>query len=512
MVSGTDGGPTTSRRQALKAGAALLGTIALAGSFHLVPQSGPRGGADSGSGGGFTPRQAPRRFYTDGPPARNGETIRATDYGSLQEAHDALEPGDTLFIPQAGGPFRERFRLSGEHITIASDGATIEQPDNNQNYAIASDDPLYRQGASLVGQHIDQNGRIRVDDTSPFSPGDDIHVSEFARPYGRAAAGGTDGASKTIEFRTVTGVGDGTLSLNYPLRLPYPNTSRTVVGVMDWTGEDIRITGLRIEGTKNETGSGRSSRPVQLNGIKHAWLDNLTITGGGNYSLGLGACYRCRTENITFRDGLRYGLDVDNGSTTTMHTNIRGNGLGRYVVRFGAGGGRQSTTDGFVHSVHGSGMGGQFVANAHNGSYGTRWENIVAEGERVFRMRARDIVVDGFESVGSTSYDFRTRQLPTNITIRNGSIREKQSDDVVFSFDLRGSGENERGENLTFEGIDIEPYAGNWITDIGEFDGRAIIDGLTFREVTYGRERLTREHVEQWDGYGSADISNLVVE
>jgi hypothetical protein len=512
-----DGNPRLSRRQFLKAGAGLglASTAALAGCFYYVP-SGPRGGGGGGGGLGTTPGRAGEQFYTNGPPSRNGPQIHADDYGSLQAAHDDTPEGGTLLL-SAGQTYRERFDISTDHITIASadstNPTTIEQPDNSENWAIQSDHTSISYDAELAAAVTPGDQQISVTDTSSFSPGDDIAIRVDQKPYGEAESGGYQGAGYTREYRTVTEIPDGrTLVLNRPMLLPFPMDSATGVGTVEWSAQDVRITDLTIQGTSNTREGPDASRPVKLYGIRDGWFDNIEVTGGGRYSFGLGDSYHCRLDNITCRDGLRYGTNIHHGFSGIYATNIRGENLRRYALRFGPDSGGPSSTMGRGESVSGTGMDGNFVANAHHGAFHVSFADVNSVADRILRLRSRYISLDGFTSDSNSSYDFRLAQRPYHCEVRNGEVINKpDGGGDVFTFYLE-PGRNTRADDILFENIRIEPYGGRSAADIGDFYSGAIIDGLTFRNVTYGGERLTREHVEQWDGYGSADITGLVVE
>lgn len=470
----------------------------------------------TGDDAGDTPVVAEERFYTDnqGPPERAGDTINASNYSSLQAAADALTEGDILFIPAASGPYNERFEIRTDNTTIRSDGAWINQPDNNQNWAVRTGGAIHNNDTSLSDSHGYGDNEISVKDVSNFSPGDDIRIKEDRNPYGEPRSGGAGGAGSTAEYRTVESVDTDkeTLTLSYPLMLPYPNTNSTEIGRVSWAVEDLHITGLNIRGTANETGSAESSRPFTMDGVARGWFEDMTVTQGGNHCVSLKYSYRCRFNNFACENALRYGINVHDGTTHTYATNISGYGLGRYVFRVGPSGGDECSSDVLVDGIYGAGMGGQFVANVHHGGFHVDCFNLEADGERVLRMRSRETLLDGFTGKENPSYDFRTRQQPYNNTVKNGDILSKPSGaGDVFSFDLRSS-ENERGENITFENIHIEPYDGRDITEIGYFNSNAIIDGLTFKNITYGEQDLKRSHVEAWRNYELATITDLLVE
>lgn len=504
--------PASSRRRFLQgiAGGATAGAIGLTGCLRLPQQpGGPRSGPSGAAG------PVGDRFYQSGPPERAGPTINATDYASLQDAHDALSPDSTLYIPASGGPYQERLEITQDAVTVLSDGGRIEQPDGGDYWTLSiGSDIDYPAEASLVGQHGPGDGAIHVTDTSPFSVGDDIHVTEWRRPWGEPRSGGAHGADTTSEFRHITDIDPGseTLTLHYPLNLPYPNESVTDVGVMSWSAMDVRVTGLRLNGLDDD-----SSRTLRIRGARDAWIDNVLIEYGAKNAATVGHSMRPRLNDIRINGGGQYGINVNHGTTHAYVTNVTSKNHNRYTVRFGLGGGdSRSSSDGRAENIEGN-VDGRTIANCHWGGFSHTYTNVTATDSQVVSFRSRDLVLDGFEKTGGGDPDIVFAQRPANCTIRNGTIRNVASDkSKAFGFRLRDSSEsvhgNEYFENLLIENIEIERFGSTPITDIGHFEGNQSGDGLTFRNITYGGETLTREHVTQWDGYDTVSISNLVVE
>lgn len=504
-------------------GGAIAGCIGEPGDRRdSEPEEGPRGG--------YTPGQAGDRFYQNGPPSRSGQIIEATDYRSLQEAHDALQPGDTLHIPSSGGPYQEQLSISKDHVTIASqDGAWIEQP-SEESWALGSSSENRTRETSLAhpvaGGGAKQDGvsnesgdtTLRVVDTSPFSAGDDIYIVEETRPYGDPRSGGAKGPDTTEELRTITDIDhdSNTLHVQYPMFLPYPAKNETIVGHVEWAATDVRVTGLNVRGPGGNDGS----HTVQFNGIKNGWFDSIRIEGSPDHSLAIYGCYQCRTDNIRMFDGGGYGIVVSSGSTHTLCTNSVGDGIQNYVVRSG-GSAVDTLADGVVGRNFQSSNEGPVCASHWGGFYMT-YRNVTAESEQLARYRTRQMIVEDFIVSGSSTKEVVWSQRPFDVLVRDGDIGNYPNDanEVIFYFRLRGDSQaggdnrfgNEEARNIRIEDVRIEQLEDHGPEDIGDFDENAIIDGLYIRNVTYGGQRLTRQHVEQWNGYGSADITNLVVE
>lgn len=472
-------------------------------------------GGDSGEGGDS---EAPSRFYTEGPPIRNGGTITVPDnYTDIQSAINAADPEDTIFINSAGGPYDQRFIINTDGITIKSNSAWVNQPDNNENYVITgtggggNSPPSMRTDTSIRGSHGDgytDSNILAVDDASNFSAGDDIYIYENRYPWGITPSSG--GSDTTQEYRTVESVdtANDELTLNYKVLMPFPDNNATEVGRIDWRLEDIHITGLNVQGTKNETGSGNASRPVNLAGVAHSWFDNMTISGGGNHCFGMSHSYHNRFNQMTFRDSLRYGISAFQGTTTVYATNVSADGIGRYAVRFGPTAGGPNASDGLVKHIDTTNLVGYSV-NAHLGGYFITYRDLNADNDMLMRLRSREIVLDGFTSINNSDHDFISRQIPQYVTVRNGEITPPNGSDVVFNFDTDIT-DNEYGEELTFENITINGYD-RAITDIGRFSSNTEIDGLHFNNVTYDGKTLSESDVQAWDGFDSNQITDLTV-
>lgn len=163
-------------------------------------------------------------------------------------------------------------------------------------------------------------------------------------------------------------------------------------------------------------------------------------------------------------------------------------------------------------------MGKSSVCMTHWDGFYNTFSNVYAgPNTQVIRFRSRHLTVDGFtaDSVGTT--EFAHAQRPAHCLAINGSGINYNSGDneTVFWFGLESSTSrfgNDYGEDLVYENIDLEQHGSSSIEEIGTFSDDATIDGLTFRNITYGGQQLTRSHVEQGVNYDSSRITNLTVE
>lgn len=509
-----------------RAGSWRTPTVKQRKNGQWVSISGDAGGSSKEGGDG----DVPSRFYTEGPPERSGETIiyDGTNYSSLQAAHDALSPGDTLYIDPSNSPYVERLQITQDHITIESDGAWLKQPDTTSQVTIhigehqGGGHGFHSADTSLEGSHsgggeAEDGGTnavgdkvISVVDASPFSVGDDIFIEEDRRPWGEPKSGGASGADTTHEYKTVTDVDtvNNTITVHHPLFLPYPNISDTAVGRMDWVTEDIHLTGVNLQGLASDD----QSIPLSVTGVRDLWVDMMAIENANRNNISSTWNFNQRYDDITMRSGGHYGININRSSTQTYITNVTGDDIGHYVVRFGPGGGRAANSvDGLVDGVMGRNFGHNGpVANVHWGGFYIKYRNVTGDGERCFRHRSRHVILDGFIEDGAERGTITTRQRPHSCSAKNGKIINKVSG-PVFNINTR-SEKNSRVDNILFEDITIEAYDNNSIRDIGYFNNTAIVDGITFRNIVYAGQMLERSHVESWSNYDSADISNLTVE
>lgn len=514
--------PDRARRRLVKAGIGLAaGATGLAGCVRPCNR-----GGTGGPGGGYTPGSAGERFYQSGPPSRSGPQINASEYSSLQKAHDDVPEGGTLFLPPGSGPYRD-LSISTSHITIASegDGAWIEEPSGGggESWALGSSSPIRSSDTSLAqpvsGGGAERDGvsndvgdaTIRVEDASSFSPGDDIFVVEAGRPFGEPRSGGAKGPDATEEFRTVTGVDheNNTLQIHHPMFLPYPLEDRTVVGHVEWTAQDVRVTGLNVRGS----GSSDGSHVVEFAGIKNGWFDNLRIEESADDSLALTECYQCRTDGIEMINGGGYGIQI-RGSTHTYCTDSVGDGIVNYTVRAG-GSAVDVLADGVVGRNYTSSNEGPVCAS-HWGAFYLVYRDVTVDGEQLTRYRTREMIIEDFDVSGCSTREFVWSQRPFNVLAQNGRIGNYPSDanEKIFHFRLRGDDSpfgNEAGGNIHLRRIDIEQFGDHGPEDIGMFSNGCKIRDLYIEKVTYGGQPLTLSDVQQWDGFDSADIENVVV-
>lgn len=511
----------SSRRRFLKelTGAATAGVLGLSGCLRLPQQP---GGPYSGPSGAAGP--VGERFYQSEPPRERGQTITATDYSSLQDAHDALSPNSSLYIPASGGPYREQLNISQDSITVMSDGAWIEQS-GGESWALGSSSPARNSKTSLAqpvagggaaadgGSEDVGDTTLHVSDSSVFSPGDDIYIFEDGRAYGEPSSGGAPGPNTISEYRTVTAVDreNDIVQVHHPMFLPYPLENRTEVGHVEWTAQDVRVTGLNVRGRPN---AGSGSHVVEFGGIRNGWFDNLRIEDSADDSLAITSCYQCRTDDIRMIGGNGYGIQI-RGSTHTYCTNSVGDGIMNYTVRAG-GSAVDILADGVDGRNYQSSNEGP-VAASHWGGFYITYRNVTVEGEQLVRFRTRHMIVEDFDVSQCATRECAWSQRPFHVIVRNGRIGDYPSgaNEYVFHFRLRGDDSplgNEEGGNIRIENVQIEQQENYTPDDIGLFSDGCVIDGLYIRNVTYGGQNITRQHVEQWDGFGQASVSNLVVE
>lgn len=530
--------PTPTRRQFLT-GIAGLGGAGLAGCIGVpVGPSNP-----GGPRGGYTPGQAGERFYQHGPPTRNGKTVTydGGSHQSLQAAAESLTEGETLYIDPVNSPYVERLDLSSniaDHITIVSDGrlsfdsrgrATVEQegavirrPDTNRSYAIgagSSQDLHMPNDTSLTGSHSPGDRAITVEDTAELSPGDVIRIEEDTPPFNDIrASGGSYHPGTTAELRQITSIDGNTVGLNHQLLLPFPNENPTTVGRMDFHVEDIRISGLTIEGNRS---FGDRGRPFYPRLLKDAWFSDIQARNSTFHGIGSAKCFRPRFNRIFVRDCPdRYGLGAATLMTHTYISNIAAENINRYVVRIAHTGGGYGSTDAIVDGVYGEDFNGAAACvNSHFGGFHIVWRNVTSgDGSYLSRMRSRYLTLDGFSKTGGGGPTFVFAQRPHSCTIRNGTVEPRSGSGYAFKFRLRDGAHSprdgavdERFADILVENVEIGRIGSTSITDIGQFE----VEGnpgpcgpLTFRNVTYAGEQLRREHVTQWDGFDQVTIRN----
>lgn len=475
---------------------------------------------ESGDNGGST-RQIPPRFYTDGPPTRNGKTITYPDDGhsSLQAAYEALTEDDTLVI--SAGTYTERLRLAQDptdHVTIIGEGdVTIVQPDDADRYTVGMNAKggSHPNDTSLAAAHTGNETTLQVTDASPFvgNEGSVIHIKEYQNPYGYT--GPPDG-DPTVEYATIASVDDGsdTIELQNPLHFQYPNEALTEVGVVDWTIEDIRLSNLTIHGDPSfYSSSSENLMPLHLYDLRELWIDSVTVEHAANSGMltRIGYSYRPRLDDITFNNGNRYGLDIVRGTTDACVTNVSATNIARYATRWGRPG--PGPVGGFAQNVNGYGY-NNFTASAHLGGYHIDHEEVHADACGVIRLRSRDINLDGFSEVNGKTQSFILGQIPDQCTVRNGTITDKQGGYVFYSDIGHDNWDYSWARDITFENIKIQEYDERGPEDIGFFTsgGGTFKGDFVFRDILYGDEYLTESHVRSWDNFDLQDINNLIVE
>lgn len=211
-------------------------------------------------------------------------------------------------------------------------------------------------------------------------------------------------------------------------------------------------------------------------------------------------------------------MNINQGSTDTYITNIYGNNLGRYVVRFGAAGsGSRNEAGGLVEGIEGENMNDNPVCMTHWGGFYNTFRNVYANpNTQVMRFRSRHLTIDGFTADGVNTTEFNAAQRPAHCVARNGSVINRSSDDneTVIWTEVGGDSlhGNQRADNIRYENIEIEAHPGHGAGEVGSFGSDATVDGFSLRNVTYGGQQLTASHVEQWAGYSAGRISNVIVE
>jgi len=482
------------------------------------------------------------------PPERDGETIvyNGNNHVSLQAAYNQLTEGDTLLITP--GTYEERINLYEnytDHVTIRGPGGgesvpTIKFPETAENaekgYVIGTDqldvndldyadlDAYEDDNTELVGSYTGGRGdqgetRITVADSSLFSAGDDIHISEARNALGDTTPPGSSANDITREFRTVEAVEGDDLVLTHALDLPFPNEETTSVEVMEWNATDVRFANLNIDGAgvtedalEDEGIPGAFIANMLTVGLKEPLYDNLHFT---NVAVGsciqIGICYRTRTKNVLYEQAPRYGTNHIWNTSIGLVTDAEHRGPGRYVVKADSG-----ATSIRGRDLRGKNLGRTSV-DAHWNAWWPRYEDVTAEENGVTTLRTVGTVVDGFHQDGDADepHSIIMAQAPDKCVAKNGTITGKTRGDVFHFQTGMDDRDYDVGGDITFENIEIDAYEdGRGADEIGSFDdeGDEIEGTVTFRDVYYDGEPLTREDVESWDNYDIAQIDELVVE
>lgn len=495
------------------------------------------------------PSNIPKRFYTDGPPERSGNTITypADGHSSIEDAVYDLSSGDTLYIEP--GRYEEQIFIdetvasnitiesdlklafdSDHQATVAQSGAVIQMP--NEDYGIEFKDHWLNNDGTFYGTYNDPDDHwdwgsdsatfpdtIEVDTTSPFEIGDVIMIEEQRAPYGLSGgSGGANHSENTVELRVIESFPSSTeIELDVPLFMPYPDEASRRIGLMDWTIEDVVLRGLEIEGTGEDPDV--SDRPLELFNIRDGWFENLYLhSAGENPFIRNERTFNMRFNRLMFEDSHKYGLSTSTVATRTLVTDVYSNNIRRYTTNWG--GGARNSSDGYATRIHGSNMKTRAAVDVHHGGFHITFRDIRADNAVVSTLRSKHILLENFEATGDAPPGefLINRQRPVNVVYRNGHIHSvTDSSDSVFSFGLRDENASSNStmpeyfDRLVFENIEIDDY-GPDITDIGEFEGDQTGDSLTFRNVIYGGQQLTKSDVQQWDGYDNVTINNLTVE
>lgn len=488
------------------------------------------GSGDRGSGGGTDPGEVSSRFYTDGPPERDGTTYTYPDNftGSIQDAIHSLSSGDELYIiPDTYSESVEVTSSVSNHITIRSDLELSFNSDGNSTItqdgatisasgtAFRIDNNWLGSDAEIVSPVEEGDRQISVTDASYFSAGDVVSIVEETRPWQMEQAGGGTGADETRELREVESVdaGSDTITLVHSVRQPFPDINANRVSVYDFTVEDIRLSGLRFSGDETI-----DSSPLMIYSTKNGWFDNIVSENVGNQALIYNQMsFQNRFDGYRVQNGSNYGLSSTNMSTETMVTNASGYNHNRYVVRLGPT--SNSASGLYADTVYGE-VNGRTVVNCHDGGYHYEAYNVTAVDSQCATPRSRYFTLDGFEKRGLEGPDIVLAQLPIHVDIRNGYIHNKAAGDPVFAFRMHDAESSPRGDNgdeyfddVLFENIEIEDYDIS-ASDLGyfEIEGNPAPSGsVTFHNVTLGGVPLERSDVTSWSGYDSNYIQDLTV-
>lgn len=487
----------------------------------------------TGSDGGGGDSDIPARFYTTEPSrgagtGPDGAAVVYPDDGhsSLQAAYDALSSGERLWIDPASGPY------SGDYIRYNTSNTTIDgyDPDTDSRARLeitsasdlvieASDDtPSYASGTSLATTYPAGSGatEIQVSDASVVSVGDVVHISENGYTFD---AGSSHSITRELHIveDTDTSSSPNTITIDHELMLPYPGNSSTEVGTVTFDYEDIRFHGLHVVGMNNTGGT--DVYPFSVKNTRKAWIDNCEgERSDDGYIISVSESFESRCDDIYVHDssGGGYGLVGYRDCHRGYWTNIDGENLSRYTIRFGSNSDRPCTdflVDGVTATDHsGPGM------KCHGGSHFVTLNNLnvnasVVEGT-ITRLSSQYNEIDGFTASSTEGgWLIYIEWGPDPVVIRN-SLEPVTGYGGLISFRLDGTSYLERGD-ITLEDIDMEATGGNSAGDIGEFrwdsNDENYIESLTIHNVTYDGSYITQSDVEQWDDYDASKINDLSV-
>jgi hypothetical protein len=437
--------------------------------------------------------------FFESPPERSGATKNACEYGSLQEALDDLEENETLLVPAECGAYGEADLPHTDHITIQGEGGPTVQHLN-------ADGPELNTETEIAEPVEPLTKTIEVEDASAFSPGDDIYLEEETNPWNEPhyrdyeGGGGTD---ETREFVEIASIDGNTITTAHKICYPYPIDTIAQVSSVDWWTEDVRITGLRIDGEEMHS-------PLRMHGIKQGWFDDLEILGSTSRGLALRHSMWGRFDNLDFPEPNEYASSADFATTNVYATNLRTT-AGHYIVRGGSCGNKI-----LVDGVRGHDVDGE-VINSHHGGFYTEYRNVRTTGTgRLSRLRTRELLLENWVDE-TNNRSFQVDGRPYNVIVRNGIIRKEDATSRIWRFPDNYPDQEREIINMTFENIYIEePYEGGW-EEMGRFGmdgyGTLISENLTFRNITFGNEPLRREHIEMWCGYDEVEgKENITVE
>ena len=280
---------------------------------------------------------------------------------------------------------------------------------------------------------------------------------------------------------------------------------------MTWHGMtaepvDIRISGLRVNGERDGE---RSHSPIQIQGMKYGWFDDLEVLGSSSRGLALLRSMWGRFDGIDFPPPNDYASSADQSTTFVYATNLRTT-AGQYAVRVGSSGNRV-----LVDGIRGHDVDNE-VINAHHGGFHTEYRNIWATGTgRLARLRTRYLLLDGFVDE-TENRTFQCSGRPDKLIARNGIIRK--GDQRIWRFPDYDPDREELVVDMTFENIYIEEPYPRGFEEMGRFgvDGYGTrVQNLTFRNITLGGTPLERHHIEDWQHYDElTELSrqNIIVE
>jgi hypothetical protein len=464
-------------------------------------------------------------------PERSGETIDACEHydSDIQEAIDALSEDETLFIPADCGPYYLSSTLDlpeTDHISIESDGARLINDGSGR--IITAEDRSRDQDITTIQEPADMHAtEIYIDDAEQhFEPGDDIFLFEDTPAYANEEEGttlydhdrdgGARGSTSTREYNTIEAIDGDRVTLEAELAFPYYLDNDTRVDSVDFYAEDVLISGMFIDGLEGgEYGESQTHSPLRVSGMKYFWMDDMGFRGGDSRSFRIAESMWVRLDRIDFARPNDYACSCDFRTRNVWATNLRVED-GGYMCRAGS----DSNTiliDGVFSRQSGS------TLNAHNGGFWYEGRNIRHVNDRdpddddyssdghLGRFRSRYMFVDQFELIDGARYAKTTSGIIT-LTMRNGYLSFEDHSDPVFRYRLDSpSPVYERIQEVLWENVYIEPY-GAGPDDLGEFRETEIRD-LTIRNVSYGGEPITMDHVEQWENWDDViNPENVTIE